>query len=221
MKINYDYNVKQALIFNFSRMSKKTVIIIVIGLLLLCCCSATAIGTIALIFSEDSIDEIKNEIEEEVESMEDELDTDTDTDNETDSDSDNDSDDLEETNDPLTYSNSEYGFSLELAEGWEKYRVVETLDTTDSYVADYSFELKDNTGDYVSLFTIFIYTPEQWSIMEDLGVPEWTGEEEIGTSGNYVYTFSHLNGFPPTELEDEFDDVDQIKNSFEVGANKK
>lgn len=109
------------------------------------------------------------------------------------------------------YYNQGWDFSVILPEGWEKYTVTEYEGSAAGYyMASFEFKLPSNIGEEVSFFTITIYTPEQWAEV-------LYGEDEIITKNGYVYAWSHLNGYPPTDLEDRLDDLEGIKNSFEVG----
>lgn len=115
----------------------------------------------------------------------------------------------------LLYSNAEYGFVLELSDGWEGYKV-SSQEGSDlaGFVEYFDFSLPTNKGGYQNLFTIMVYTKSQWKDIEDTGVLDFSGEEKVGEDTAYVYSFSHINGDPPSELQPRMLDLEDIKESF-------
>jgi len=207
-------------------MSKKTTIIIIVIVLLLCSC-ITVSGAVGGYFYYKSKSEDKSATED----TDDEKDTDEDEDDEDESEDEDkdDNDDQDEDNDEedddeddyttdLTYYNSYYGFSLTLEPGWEDYDVNEVSGSDYAgFVNYYDFSLPSTSeGGYVTLFTILVYTDEQWAGVLASGALDFTGEEKVGESGGYVFTFSHINGTPPSDLNDRMLDLENIQNSFKL-----
>ena len=106
------------------------------------------------------------------------------------------------------YNNNRHGFYLVMPAGWDDYTVTEETEGNDTY---FSFLLptSDTSGDYpdgtVNLFTITATTNDE------PGMAEYLDENSV-----YKFYFSHLNGIPPTDLEDRVLEFDQITSTFEA-----
>jgi len=206
-------------------MSKKTIVIAIIIILLLCSC-ITVSGAVGGYFyyksksdeepsSQNSDDDsTTEENDDDSNDSSDDLDVDEDND---DQDTEQDDDETDNTDD-LTYTNSYYGFSLTLEPGWEDYDVNEVSGSDYAgFVNYYDFSLPSTVEkDHVTLFTIMVYTDEQWAGILASGALDFTGEEKVGESGGYVFSFSHINGSPPSDLQARMLDLDTIKDSFEL-----
>ena len=190
-------------------MSKKTIIIIIIIVLLLCSC-ITISGVVVGYFYYKSKSDNDNSTTEE-------KDNDTD---DSDKDEDSDEDDDNDSTSQLIYYNSKYGFSLILEPGWEDYDTDEVAGSDYAgFVHYYDFSLlSESENTYITLFTIMIYTDEQWQGILASGALDFTGEEKLGESGGYVFTFSHINANPPSDLQTRMLDFENIKDSFELDS---
>ncbi len=178
--------------------SKNTILIIIIILAVLSCCCVTTVGAIGGYYY--------------YKQRESDHDTDNSQDKYTDQDDDN-SDDISE----LIYTNDEYNFSIELTEGWEDYIVEEDEGSYfDDYVAIFAFILTSSTEGEITIFTIDIYTHDQWEPYEDY-YEIWGNTYILGTDDDYVYTFSHMNNILPDDLSKKqiLYNLDNIRNSFE------
>jgi hypothetical protein len=90
--------------------------------------------------------------------------------------------------------------------GWDDYTVTEEELGDETYF-DFFLPTTDTSGDYpdgtVLLFTITATSGDP------ITMAEFLGENSV-----YEFYFSHLNGFPPTDLEDRVLEFDQIKSTF-------
>ena len=67
---------------------------------------------------------------------------------------------------------------------------------------------------YASLFTIGLYTPAQWAILENSPYIEILGEK-LDETDDYVYVYSHAQD-APTDIPCAVNKITQIKNSFKL-----
>lgn len=104
------------------------------------------------------------------------------------------------------YNNNRHGFYIVLPAGWDDYTVTEETLGDETYF-DFFLPTTDTSGDYPDgkalLFTI---TATEGDPIE---MAEFLGENSV-----YEFYFSHLNGFPPADLEDRVLEFDQIKSTF-------
>jgi len=187
--------------------ASSAVIVIIILILISCCCISVCggLGLISML-SEDSVDlhlgDYYNKVEDKIEDIEEK-------------ETDNEEDDATDNTIPegsIQYHNQGWDFSITMPKGWEKYEVSEHEGSAAGfYIAAFEFKLPSTTGESISFFTITIYTPEQWAEV-------LYGETELITKNGYVYAWSHLNGVPPVDLSDRVNDLDSIRESFEVGT---
>lgn len=179
--------------------SKRNIVVVIIILVLLTCCCVTSTGFAGYYFYNKS--KTRNNS------------ADKDTEQDTTSDKDT---DIEDTSNPLLYTNSKYSFSIEFPAGWEDFEVDETEGSEAAgFVAMYSFALPSKSYGDFTLFDITIYTEEQWEPYNEY-FDIWGNSEKLGTKGDYVYIFSHINASPPEDLQDKMLDLDAIKDSFEL-----
>ncbi|MDD3648039.1 MAG: hypothetical protein PHS44_06105 [Candidatus Dojkabacteria bacterium] len=178
-------------------MNKTVVIILIVAALLLCCCLVSGIG-VFLFVNSDTTDNGNNS-------------TNTSSSTNT-SFSRSSSTTTTVITDELPYTNYEHGFSLVFPESWEGYKVDKTSGTGMGFEAYYEFKLKSSTSGEVSLFTMTVYSKDDWDpMMEELGL-----EYKLGESTEYVYTFAQMNGIAPNDLQEAFSDIDDIKDSFKI-----
>lgn len=107
----------------------------------------------------------------------------------------------------------DYGFTLVLPEGWENFDVVEEIDE-DAGIGMISFLLPTEDTEYVADGWVFMFTITAYLDGNENDVSPF--EEIIGSNDVFLYTFSHMNGFPPTDLEDQAKDFEKIRNSIEL-----
>ncbi len=107
----------------------------------------------------------------------------------------------------------DYGFTLVLPKGWEDFDVVEEVDE-DAGIAMISFLLPTEDTEYVADGWVFMFTITAYLDGSESDVSPF--EDVIGSNDAFLYTFSHMNGFPPADLEDQVKDFDKIRNSIEL-----
>ncbi|MBU0975540.1 MAG: hypothetical protein ABIE03_06645 [Patescibacteria group bacterium] len=165
-------------------MNKTIIIVIVVVVLLLCCCSAGGIAAYLLLNSSSTVEH------------EDTTETSTST----------------SIADNLPYTNYEHDFSLLFPNSWEGYNVDKTPGAGLEFEAYYQFKLTSSTQGEVSMFTITVYSQNDWDpMLEELGM-----EIKLGENSEYVYTFAQMNGIAPQDLQAAFDDIGEIKDSFQL-----
>jgi len=107
----------------------------------------------------------------------------------------------------------EYGFTLDLPERWSDFDYLEEEDDV-NMIANITFlmptsDTEYSADGYVSMFIVTAYyrgTQDQVSPFETV----------IGKNNEFLYTFSHMNGIPPADLEGHVRDFEQIRNSIEL-----
>jgi len=100
----------------------------------------------------------------------------------------------------FTYTNNDYGFSLTLPQEWSTYLLLKSVDDN---IIHFGFSMRNGT-EHVTLFEIGITTN---------GITP-VHEEYLGENSSYKFSFSHLNGEPPSNLVARVLELDEIKNSF-------
>ncbi len=107
----------------------------------------------------------------------------------------------------------DYGFTLVLPKGWENFDVVEEVDE-DAGIGMISFVLPTEDTEYVADGWVFMFTITAYLDGDESDVSPF--EDVIGSNDAFLYTFSHMNGFPPADLEGQVKDFDRIRNSIEL-----
>ncbi|HNT29394.1 MAG TPA: hypothetical protein PKL83_00400 [bacterium] len=202
-----------ALVPKLGKKNKKTALLA--ALLILALCGTAGISAYILFTSDDERE--KTETSEPSVSPAPTPETNTDPDNEaSDDDLDTDTPDNSEENpekikdsEPITYTNDSYGFSLTLPAAWEDYEVtVETSGRGGEAYLNFSLPTTDeNYGSEVTIFTVTVYETN-----DDLEISPF--EEMLNADSVYTYTWSHLNGDPPADLQDAILDLEEIRASF-------
>lgn len=181
-------------------------IVLILLVLLGCCCVATAgtIGGILLLSEDEKITDDDNG------HTTDDNDDDND-DQDNNKKDDNDTPTPPPQDDRIRYYDMGWDITLYLPEGWADYEVIETSGSaSDYYMHSVEFLLPSSNGDLVSFFVISVYTPDQWDNV-------LYGEDVLARKNGYIYSWSQLNGMPPSDLEDNLQDLEDIKDSVEVG----
>lgn len=101
--------------------------------------------------------------------------------------------------DGFLYKDDNYGFSLTLPQEWATHTLTKAVEAN---ITHFSFYMRSGS-DLVALFSIGITTGS---------TPEM--EEYLGENNYYKFSFSHLNGDPPSDLLPRVLELDQIKQSF-------
>jgi hypothetical protein len=125
----------------------------------------------------------------------------------------------------LDYENTEFGFHLKMTDSWRDYKVdVKHTDggfgaaKIDFYLPSKGADYTDIPG-YVNLFTINPYYIERWSEYQDFCKTAMCAGEEIGRNGKYVFTYYHINGFPPDDVPGQaMAELEAIIKAIEIFA---
>lgn len=125
----------------------------------------------------------------------------------------------------LEYVNNEFGFKLKLTPSWKDYTTKREPILGDFGVMDIKFYLPSSLEEsldipgYVNLFTISAYVKESWDdYIQTYGI-EQTGMmgEEVGRNSQYVFVYSHFNGFPPSDISQKaITDMDIIAKGLQA-----
>lgn len=121
--------------------------------------------------------------------------------------------DMDNTEEEGYLFDEDYGFTLVLPEGWEDFDYVEEIDE-DAGTGMISFLLPTEDTEFVADGWVFMFTITAYLDGNESDISPF--EEVIGSNDAFLYTFSHMNGFPPADLEDQVKDFDKIRNSIEL-----
>jgi len=122
-----------------------------------------------------------------------------------------------------TYENKQFGFKLKMTPTWKDYKAVQK-DTDGGFgAAIIDFYLPSSKADYtdlpgyVELFTINVYYIERWPEYQDFCKEAMCAGEEVGRNSKYVFTYSHISGFPPDDVSQQaILDMETIAKSIEI-----
>ncbi len=123
----------------------------------------------------------------------------------------------------LTYENQDYGFRLKMTDVWKDYKVhVKPTDggfgaaKIDFYLPSQMANYTDQPG-YVNLFTVNAYYIDLWSDYQEFCQTAMCAGEEIGRNSQYVFTYYHINGFPPDDVSSQaMPDMEKIIKGIEI-----
>lgn len=121
-----------------------------------------------------------------------------------------------ETADWQTYTNAPYSFTLKIPTDWNGYTTKNSMAPKE---AEYTAATDFNVPKYDGVFTITVYTNDQWhkKMTDPLTV---TSEEILGTNTQYTYTFGQgallgSGGMPDdSTLAAQLQEVGAIKKTF-------
>lgn len=119
----------------------------------------------------------------------------------------------------LTYTNSQYGFSLVFPATWADFKMKEAHLSGETATFYINLPTKENTQEdvtqyagYFSPFAIGVYTLAQWAAVE---ASEGPHDTLIIKNSTYAFGWSHANGIPPDDYKLD-DDVAGIIASFKL-----
>lgn len=126
------------------------------------------------------------------------------------------------------YTNTKYGFDLTLNDAWTGYRWQEIPSTSfhtafvPFYLPTTDTTINENTtlgGRYADIFTIVVYTPEQWTIVQKATDESTkalkTSNILITETPKYVYAYT-INKTLPSDLTGKDFKVTDIIESFKA-----
>jgi hypothetical protein len=113
-----------------------------------------------------------------------------------------------------TYTNENYGFSLEMTRNWQDYKAEEELLGGVFNIAEVYFMLENQ-----KLFSLSVFLKESWEEPErDRSKDDLFGEK-IGENDTYVFLYSHINGDPPKNVSVlAIQDMSKIASSIKTFA---
>jgi hypothetical protein len=105
-----------------------------------------------------------------------------------------------------TYTDTTYDFSLTFGDIWEGYKVKTVTPADGSAVAYLYFNMPTADAEYAtattatdaaqaSIFSIGVYTPAQWGVIEAVGTATST-VISVNTDTNYVFTYGNSQAYP-------------------------
>lgn len=120
----------------------------------------------------------------------------------------------------LTYTNSDYGFTMTFPASWQGYKMkaVDMTGAVKVYYCNFPTSDKSFTADesadagYFAPFAIGVYTLVQWADIEAAEGPKPT---VLAKNSQYVFTGSQANGIPPTDFKGQ-GDIGDILKSFKL-----
>lgn len=123
---------------------------------------------------------------------------------------------------PLAYTNDDYGFQLTFPEKWSSYKVVKKdVDNGDGTsspvlyvgikVADTNYSSSVGKG-YADMFAISVLTPAQWNTVKNGEGPQ---PAYIAENSKYVFVWSPSQA-GPDEVTDEREQVNDILKTFKL-----
>ncbi len=120
---------------------------------------------------------------------------------------------LETLDSDLVVYDEGYGVKVKMPARWAEYDVSEEFDDDDE-VARISFLMPTSDTEYaadgyVNMFMVAAYFQ---GTTDDISFDETV----IGENEDFLYTFSHMNGIPPADLEGHLRDFDDIRDNIEI-----
>lgn len=123
----------------------------------------------------------------------------------------------------LTYTDSDYHFTITLNSKWAGWKVKYanlTGSTATLYfevpTSDSNWATAGDTHDagYTSLFAVSVYTKEQWAVVE---AEEMNPKQKLAENSNYVFAWSHSQAAPDDVIaKGIWDDIASVIATFKL-----
>jgi hypothetical protein len=114
----------------------------------------------------------------------------------------------------LRYVSEDYYFSLSLPLSWRGYQI-EREKTFDNSLETLSFGFSEQ-GSLKPLFSIHIFTPDQWKQVTNEGADDYMMGRKLEASEDYVFMWEQGIDASSAETSKYYRDIEKIKGSFKT-----